>query len=555
MYKKIIFLAVIMLSAVITFAQPSQYTPMTAQGYQFKRILCDSTLHLPSFCGVPNLRNSTAKNGALAIDTCNNKLYQWTRLSGWSIVGGTTIDTTSLSNRINTKIDSLKRSTDSIFARVNGVWKFQYKDSIGGGSTPSLQAVTDVGASTTNMITASTNYATTEYNKLDVGNQVYYPFYATDGDLLFPNESYIRMGNFGGLEPEFYNGTTQTGGSYNRLTPTYLEFNDDNLSVNLRKPSTASADDHYLPISDNTTDTLATTSEVALKLNISDTASMLTKYLRKTDTASLSSRINLKVNIADTASMLLPYLRKVDTTNRFVNNITRTAGKDSIIFFIGGTRYAIKDSVGGGGGSAAGSTGNVQFNNGGAFAGSNNLFWDNTNGRLGIGTASPAYAAQINYSDNSYNEGIRINNSNTGTNALSGIGFMTNTVLGGFMAYNPSNYANAAQASTMTFTSAGANKLGFIANANSTPATAQDIFFSTLGTNTTYQMQIKGNTGNVQIGTNTDAGYKFDVNGTTRLNGNTTLGSTGFWDNTNSRLGIGTTSPSNRFHLTVSITS
>ena len=50
------------------FAQPSQYTPMTAQGYQFKRILCDSTLHLPSFCGVPNIRNSTAKNGFTKLD-------------------------------------------------------------------------------------------------------------------------------------------------------------------------------------------------------------------------------------------------------------------------------------------------------------------------------------------------------------------------------------------------------------------------------------------------------------------------------------------------------
>ena len=65
-----------------------------------------------------------------------------------------------------------------------------------------------------------------------------------------------------------------------------------------------------------------------------------------TDTTSLSNRINLKLNISDTASMLSPYLRKADTTNKWVNNITRTPGKDSIIYFIGSTRYAIKDSVG-----------------------------------------------------------------------------------------------------------------------------------------------------------------------------------------------------------------
>jgi hypothetical protein len=44
----------------------------------------------------------------------------------------------------------------------------------------------------------------------------------------------------------------------------------------------------------------------------------------------------------------------------------------------------------GGGGSVAGSNGQVQFNNNGAFGGSANLFWDNNNGRLGIGTTSPS---------------------------------------------------------------------------------------------------------------------------------------------------------------------
>jgi hypothetical protein len=45
------------------------------------------------------------------------------------------------------------------------------------------------------------------------------------------------------------------------------------------------------------------------KVNISDTSSMLSPYLRKIDTISLINRINLKVNISDTLSMLSPYLR------------------------------------------------------------------------------------------------------------------------------------------------------------------------------------------------------------------------------------------------------
>ncbi len=51
------------------------------------------------------------------------------------------------------------------------------------------------------------------------------------------------------------------------------------------------------------------------KLNVSDTAQMLSVYLRKRDTISLSNRIDLRVKYSDTAAMLLPYLRKLDTAS------------------------------------------------------------------------------------------------------------------------------------------------------------------------------------------------------------------------------------------------
>ena len=75
-------------------------------------------------------------------------------------------------------------------------------------------------------------------------------------------------------------------------------------------------------------------------------------------------------------------------------------------------------------------------------------------------------------------------------------------------------------------------------------------------------------TGNLAIGTTTDSGYKLDVNGTARVQGNLTtnltagsipfIGASGllsqsnsnlFWDDTNKRLGIGTSSPSSTFEV------
>ena len=50
------------------------------------------------------------------------------------------------------------------------------------------------------------------------------------------------------------------------------------------------------------------------------------------------------------------------------------------------------NTLGGAGGTPAGSNGQVQFNNSGAFGASSSFSWDNSNGRLGIGTTAPRSA-------------------------------------------------------------------------------------------------------------------------------------------------------------------
>lgn len=64
------------------------------------------------------------------------------------------------------------------------------------------------------------------------------------------------------------------------------------------------------------------------------------------DTTSLSNRINLKLNISDTATMLASYLKKSDTTGHWVHSIGKNTTGDSIIFYIGATRFAFKYGFG-----------------------------------------------------------------------------------------------------------------------------------------------------------------------------------------------------------------
>jgi len=122
--------------------------------------------------------------------------------------------------------------------------------------------------------------------------------------------------------------------------------------------------------------------------------------------------------------------------------------------------------------------GNVLFG-----ASGTGFFWDNTNSRLGIGTASPSYALDVATDIRAlrlYTNIIRDSNANA---------YINNTVTNA--ATTDISIGNATAAS-ITLTSKSAGKFVFT-------------------------------TGNVLIGTTTDAGYRLDVNGTARVSGTTTI--------------------------------
>jgi len=146
-------------------------------------------------------------------------------------------------------------------------------------------------------------------------------------------------------------------------------------------------------------------------------------------------------------------------------------------------------------------SGSVLFSNGTTIAQNNaNFFWDNTNGRLGIGTASPASSLQIVGGD------ITIDN-------------------------NKSYFAKNAGGSTISLLKldTSSNCLigsNFQGGATNIYATTNILFYSYPSSVLTERMRIVGSTGNVLIGTTTDAGFKLDVNGTIRISSNSFLAAT-----------------------------
>ena len=153
-------------------------------------------------------------------------------------------------------------------------------------------------------------------------------------------------------------------------------------------------------------------------------------------------------------------------------------------------------------------SGSVLFSNGSTIAQDNaNLFWDDTNNRLGIGTNAPTLPLDVNGQARIVGT---LNLGTTGTVGSISLNRTTDgTTVGGIRA-----------------DSAGTQIGGFgyssnILLNNGTTGTS-GILFTTGG----ERMRLFGATGNLAINTTTDAGFKLDVNGTARVKGTGTTSAT-----------------------------
>ncbi|CAB4134637.1 hypothetical protein UFOVP280_48 [uncultured Caudovirales phage] len=166
----------------------------------------------------------------------------------------------------------------------------------------------------------------------------------------------------------------------------------------------------------------------------------------------------------------------------------------------------------------SGTVGRVLFEGtGNVVQESANLFWDNTNGRLGIGTSSPANVFSI-LSNLNTSAGVRVQNTNAGSSAVAGLDFLSNSTQGSLFATS-STYA--------TYGVLSASSVGFYTTSSFNIAVDSNTANFSVGIgsgNPSAKFRIVGSTGNVLINTTTDAGFKLDVNGTARVQNKLSVG-------------------------------
>ena len=345
------------------------YQLMPQYGYQANRFRFDSTLQIPTVCGVPTLKSNVTKLGAIAFDSCNNRFYTYNpKTATWSQVsgGGGSTDTTSLSARINLKLDSVKLRTDSVFGYRNGTEVFQFvvldtpttvimtavnatgttltKGTVvylfgATGFTASVKRANNKSDSTSSktlgivrrdIAAGATGTVTTQgqVEKLNLGAY-------NEGDIIYLDSIDGQFTKVKPLAPyhQVFVGVVERANNGNGLM--YIKPQNGyelgelhNVSVNNERQNSVlyydstnrlwKAQSVY-----NLVDTSKLSTRIDARVKYTDTATMLTPYLRKLDTASLSTRIDARIKYTDSATMLTPYLRKADTASlstRIVNS-------------------------------------------------------------------------------------------------------------------------------------------------------------------------------------------------------------------------------------------
>ena len=197
---------------------------------------------------------------------------------------------------------------------------------------------------------------------------------------------------------------------------------------------------------------------------------------------------------------------------------------------------------------AAGSTGYVQFNSGGYLGASSNFYWDNTNSRIGLGTMTPGDTLTVNGT-----VGYMLGSDYTTTGSHNNVSLGTASAV---------RY-NGAGTATFTGIAAGANgQILYLHNPSAYTLTLLNLS----GSSSAANQIVTGTGANLPVPSNTSVTLQYDAtaslwrvtgssnsatslpagsNTQVQFNNSGAFGASSnfVWDNTNGRVGIGSTSP------------
>ena len=124
-------------------------------------------------------------------------MNKWSQFG--SGVDSISVDTTSLSNRINDKIDSIKRISDWVYFKKNGEWNYSYKDSVGSFDSTSLSNRINLKLN----ISDTTNKWVNYIYRIPGKDSIFYRI----GNTIYGIKDSIGAGGGGGQNGRFGNDT------------------------------------------------------------------------------------------------------------------------------------------------------------------------------------------------------------------------------------------------------------------------------------------------------------------------------------------------------------